>query len=68
MYSVIPVLLKICILLLLSVVLSMSLQISKSLRAKAVTKPYLFSFQVTVLSACGEECVIATKVNTAVDK
>merc|ERR1711982_183297 len=23
---------------------------------------------VTVLSACGEECVIATKVNTAVDK
>ena len=24
--------------------------------------------QVTVLSACGEECVIATKVNTAVDK
>jgi len=22
----------------------------------------------TVLSACGEECVIATKVNTAVDK
>ena len=25
-------------------------------------------FQVTVLSACGEECVIATKVNTAVDK
>ena len=26
------------------------------------------SFQVTCLSACGEECVIATKVNTAVDK
>ena len=25
-------------------------------------------FQVTVLSACNEECVIATKVNTAVDK
>ena len=24
--------------------------------------------QVTCLSACGEECVIATKVNTAVDK
>ena len=22
----------------------------------------------TVLSACGEECVIATKINTAVDK
>ena len=26
------------------------------------------NFQVTCLSACGEECVIATKVNTAVDK
>ena len=24
--------------------------------------------QVTVLAACGEECVIATKMNTAVDK
>ena len=25
-------------------------------------------FQCTVLTACGEECVIATKVNTAMDK
>ena len=28
----------------------------------------LSSFQCTVLSACGEEAVIATKVNTAADK
>ena len=27
-----------------------------------------YSFQCTVLSACGEESVIATKINTAVDK
>ena len=28
----------------------------------------MYLFQCTVLSACGEECVIATKINTAVDK
>ena len=29
---------------------------------------FFFSLQCTVLTACGEEAVIATKVNTAVDK
>ena len=29
---------------------------------------HLSTVQVTVLAACSEECVIATKMNTAVDK
>ena len=35
---------------------------------KNLSANYLFYFQCTVLSAIGEECVIATKINTAVDK
>lgn len=29
---------------------------------------YLCLFQCTVLKSCGEECVIAVKANTALDK
>merc|ERR1711982_27640 len=39
--------------------------VGKEVRASVANETDIL---VTVLSACGEECVIATKVNTAVDK
>jgi hypothetical protein len=47
---------------------SATLPLKSKIRGICELKYISYFFQCTVLSAVGEECVIATKVNTAVDK